>query len=194
MTPGSRRAATDVGAVPFRLGAASTHVVTRSQEHRLAAMSLDLTDRRVAMEPSRPAVGDATRPAIRLSTATLHCTDARELARFYAELTGGAVTAFNDVWAIVTGPGGRIEFQSVADFRSPTWPSGDTPIHMHLDFLVDDLPAAVAFASTCGAARFDFQPNADHCIVMRDPAGHPFCLTTWDDVATKTTAGGEAAG
>ena len=65
---------------------------------------------------------------------------------------------------------------------------------MHLDFLVDDLPAAVAFASTCGAARFDFQPNADHCIVMRDPAGHPFCLTTWEDVATKTTAGGEAAG
>src|SRR4029079_4883531 len=126
LTPGSRRAATDVGAVPFRLEAASTHVVTRSQEHRLAAMSLDLTDRRVVMEPSRPAVGDATRPAIRLSTATLHCTDARELARFYAELTGGAVTAFNDVWAIVTGPGGRIEFQSVADFRSPTWPSGDT--------------------------------------------------------------------
>src|SRR6476620_6788049 len=103
----------------------------------VGAMSLSLPDRRVAMESSRPAVGEAIRPSIRLSTATLHCTDARELARFYAELTGGAVTAFNGVWAIVTGPGGRIEFQSVADFRSPTWPSGDTPIHMHLDFLVD---------------------------------------------------------
>ena len=146
------------------------------------------------MTPPPPGVGDATRPSIHLSTATLHCTDARELAGFYAELTGGAVTAFNDVWAVVTGPGGRIEFQSVADFRSPTWPSGDTPIHMHLDFLVDDLQAAEAVASTCGATRSDFQPNADHCIVMRDPAGHPFCLTTWDDVATKTAAGGEAAG
>ena len=65
---------------------------------------------------------------------------------------------------------------------------------MHLDFLVDDLQAAEAFASTCGAARFDFQPNADHCIVMRDPAGHPFCLTMWEDVAVKTGPSGEVAG
>ena len=31
-----------------------------------------------------------------------------------------------------------------------------------------------------GATRLDFQPNADHCFVYADPAGHPFCLSTWD--------------
>lgn len=31
-----------------------------------------------------------------------------------------------------------------------------------------------------GATRFDHQPNADPCIVYADPAGHPFCLSTWD--------------
>lgn len=29
-------------------------------------------------------------------------------------------------------------------------------------------------------ARMDFQPNADHCLVYADPAGHPFCLSTWE--------------
>ena len=24
--------------------------------------------------------------------------------------------------------------------------------------------------------------NAEHCLVFADPAGHPFCLTTWDDM------------
>jgi hypothetical protein len=24
--------------------------------------------------------------------------------------------------------------------------------------------------------------NPDHCLVFADPAGHPFCLSTWDDV------------
>jgi hypothetical protein len=33
-----------------------------------------------------------------------------------------------------------------------------------------------------GATRFDFQPNPGHCAVYADPAGHAFCLTTWDDV------------
>ncbi len=33
-----------------------------------------------------------------------------------------------------------------------------------------------------GATKYVFQPNADHCYVFADPAGHPFCLSTWDDV------------
>jgi hypothetical protein len=30
-----------------------------------------------------------------------------------------------------------------------------------------------------GARLLDFQPNSDHCFVYADPAGHPFCLSTW---------------
>ncbi|MEP6666436.1 MAG: hypothetical protein ABJA81_08320 [Nocardioidaceae bacterium] len=33
-----------------------------------------------------------------------------------------------------------------------------------------------------GAAKYDFQPNSDHCYVYADPRGHPFCLSTWGDV------------
>ena len=40
----------------------------------------------------------------------------------------------------------------------------------------------VEAARTAGATRFDFQPNSDHCFVYSDPAGHPFCLSTWDGV------------
>jgi hypothetical protein len=53
---------------------------------------------------------------------------------------------------------------------------------MHLDFYVDDLDAAEARVLAAGATKYDFQPNDEHCYVYADPAGHPFCLSTWHDV------------
>ena len=50
---------------------------------------------------------------------------------------------------------------------------------VHLEFLVDDLAATAARVLAAGATRFDHQPNDDHCLVFADPAGHPFCLSTW---------------
>ena len=117
----------------------------------------------------------------RLSTPTLHAPDSRALAGFYAALTGGSVTFASDEWSIVNGPNARIDVQRVDDFTPPTWPHGDQPLRMHLDFYVADLDAGVSHALACGATRADHQPNADHCIVMVDPVGYPFCLTTWDD-------------
>jgi hypothetical protein len=55
-------------------------------------------------------------------------------------------------------------------------------MQLHLDFLVDDLAATEARVLAAGATKFDSQPNADHCLVFADPAGHPFCLTTWGDI------------
>jgi hypothetical protein len=60
------------------------------------------------------------------------------------------------------------------------WPEGAVPMQMHLDFFVDDLGATEARVLAAGATRFDCQPNSDHCFVFADPAGHPFCLSTWD--------------
>jgi hypothetical protein len=117
--------------------------------------------------------------AIRLSGVTVNAPDAIGLARFYAVVTGG-VAKGNSHWATVTGPNGDIAFQQVDDFRSPTWPTGAVPMQMHLDFFVDDLAATEARVLAAGATRFDFQPNSDHCFVYADPAGHPFCLSTWD--------------
>src|SRR5262245_38369562 len=116
---------------------------------------------------------------IRLSVTTVNAPDALALARFYAELTGG-VTKGSTHWATVAGPNGFIAFQQIDDFRPPVWPGADVPMQMHLDFYVDDLEATGARAVAAGATGLDFQPNSDHCFVYADPAGHPFCLSTWD--------------
>jgi hypothetical protein len=116
---------------------------------------------------------------ISLSGVTVSAPDAVELARFYAVITGGTATG-SQHWALGDGANGSIGFQQVADFRATTWPTGDPPMQLHLEFLVDDLEASEARVLAAGATRFDFQPNSEHCLVYADPAGHPFCLTTWD--------------
>jgi catechol 2,3-dioxygenase-like lactoylglutathione lyase family enzyme len=126
----------------------------------------------------RGAVSDS----IKLSSVTLDCPDAGKLAAFYAEITGGEVAFLNEAWATVDGPGGRIDFQTAPGFVPPTWPDPTSSMQMHLDFYVDDLETAGARVLAAGATKFDFQPNEDHCHVFADPAGHPFCLTTWDDM------------
>lgn len=128
--------------------------------------------------------------AIRLSGVTVNTSDAIALARFYALITGGTAKG-STRWAVVTGPNAAIGFQQVGDFRPPVGPVGAVPMQMHLDFFVDDLAATEARVLAAGATRYDFQPNSDHCFVYADPAGHPFCLSTWDSAqigdATDTT-------
>lgn len=116
---------------------------------------------------------------IRLSGTTVDAPDALALAQFYAEITGGEAVG-DEHWAAATGPNGDIAFQQALDFRRPQWPDGAIPIQLHLDFLVDDLDATGARVLAAGATRFEHQPNSDHCFVYADPAGHPFCLSTWD--------------
>ena len=120
--------------------------------------------------------------SIRFSSVTVNCPDAAELAAFYADITGGQITFSSSDWATVDGPGGRIDFQTVPDHTPPTWPENTTPSQLHLDFVVDDLAAAEARVLAAGASRYRFQPNPGHCLVFADPAGHPFCLTTWENV------------
>jgi catechol 2,3-dioxygenase-like lactoylglutathione lyase family enzyme len=119
--------------------------------------------------------------SIKLSSVTLDCPDAGKLAAFYADITGGTVIFLHEAWATVDCPGGRIEFQTAPGHTRPTWPDPASSMQLHLDFLVDDLDAAEARVLAAGATRYDVQPN-EHCRVYADPAGHPFCLTTWQDV------------
>ena len=127
--------------------------------------------------------------AITLSSAALDCPDARELAAFYADITGGRVIFENDAWATVDGPGGRVDFQTVPGYMPPAWPDPTSSIQMHLDFYVEDLAATEARVLAAGARKFEFQPNSDHCFVFADPVGHPFCLSTWGDLAASTDDG-----
>ena len=126
---------------------------------------------------------------ITLSSAALDCPDARELAAFYADITGGRVIFENDAWATVDGPGGRIDFQTVPRYAPPAWPDPTSSIQMHLDFFVEDLTATEARVLAAGARKFEFQPNSDHCFVFADPVGHPFCLSTWGDLAASAGDG-----
>lgn len=121
--------------------------------------------------------------SIRLGSVAVNCPDATELASFYAEITGGNITYSHPAWATMVGPGGRIDFQTVDDFTTPPqWPDGPQSALIHLDFLVDDLAATEARVLKAGATKQDCQPNAEHCLVFADPVGHPFCLTTLDEI------------
>ena len=70
-----------------------------------------------------------------------------------------------------------LTFQRDPDYVPPVWPGkpGDQQTMEHLDFAVDDLPAAVARAVSLGARVADEQFTQDWT-VMLDPEGHPFCL------------------
>ncbi len=116
---------------------------------------------------------------IKLSGTAVDCPNAGKLAAFYARITDGTVTIADEHWACMSGPGGTITFWTVPDHRPATWPGGATPKQLHLDFYVDDLDVTEAKVLAAGATKFDFQPNSDHCYVYADPAGHPFCLSTW---------------
>ncbi|QCB92245.1 VOC family protein [Cellulomonas shaoxiangyii] len=118
---------------------------------------------------------------IRYSSTTLACPEPTVLAAFYADLTGGEVTfSHGEEWATVRCDGGRLEFMGVRDYQAPRWPEDSALVH--IDFFVDDLDEAGARAVRAGARRFDHQPNPAHCLVLADPAGHPFCLSLIDEV------------
>lgn len=119
--------------------------------------------------------------AIRLSSITINAPSAGALAAFYADITDGTVAFEHPAWATVHTGGGRIDVQTVADYRPPSWPERAEAL-VHLDFLVDDLERAAARVEAAGATRFEHQPNAEHCLVFADPAGHPFCLTLIDEI------------
>jgi len=116
--------------------------------------------------------------AIRFDGTTVNPPDPLALAHFYAELTGGVAKGTSH-WAAVSTGGSLIAFQQVEDFEPPTWPGGSAPMQLHLDFFVDDLAESGARATAAGARLLEVQPN-DHCRVYADPAGHPFCLSTWE--------------
>ena len=116
---------------------------------------------------------------MRMSATVLGSQDPQSLARFYEKLLGWDLTADEPHWAQVRPPGGGtgLSFQFESDHVAPTWPAepGAQQMMMHLDIAVDHLPRAVERARNLGASLADVQPQ-DDVRVMKDPAGHVFCL------------------
>jgi catechol 2,3-dioxygenase-like lactoylglutathione lyase family enzyme len=127
---------------------------------------------------------------MRLSGPVLDAADVLTLARFYERLLGWEITERegarpgyppNDGWARLRSPAGdqKIEIQWEQHYTPPVWPPapGEQQMMIHLDILVDDLDAGVAWATAAGARVAAEQPQkpGDH-VIMFDPAGHPFCM------------------
>lgn len=119
---------------------------------------------------------DASMPT--LAATVLQSPEPIALARFYGALTGWTVYEDDPTWARILpaeGPGLSVQYEP--EYVAPTWPgTADAPgMQLHLDFQVEDLPAAVAGAEELGATEAAFQPQ-DDVRVLLDPDGHPFCL------------------
>jgi catechol 2,3-dioxygenase-like lactoylglutathione lyase family enzyme len=112
----------------------------------------------------------------RLQLVALDCRAPRELADFYAALTGWPVTRDDGDWVqLRSDQGATLAFQLAPDHEPPVWPSADRPQQAHMDFLVEDLDVGEQQILALGA-RKAAPPTHDSFRVYLDPAGHPFCL------------------
>ncbi|WP_181871457.1 VOC family protein [Sphaerisporangium album] len=119
------------------------------------------------------------RPRLTVSGTNIGAPDAPELAEFYRRLLGWEVAESEPDWVLLKPPGGGagLAFQTEKGYARPAWPAGpgDQQMMMHLEIRVDDLDAALAYATSVGAVLADYQPQDDVRVCL-DPAGHPFCL------------------
>jgi hypothetical protein len=115
---------------------------------------------------------------IRFGSVSLDCDDPASLARFWASLLDGEVVFSSDNFVAVQLEHLWLSTLRVTDYVAPSWPSAEVAKQIHLDLAVDDLQSATATALSLGATRPEHQPGADRFVVLLDPAGHPFCLTT----------------
>lgn len=123
----------------------------------------------------------------RFAGPVLGSPDPHRLAEFYHHLLGwqirhtetAGVDGATDDWAMLVSPEGsaKVEIQFEPTFEPPVWPAqpGRQQMLQHLDFGVADLDEAVEVALGFGATLESHQPLPD-VQVMRDPAGHIFCL------------------
>lgn len=125
-----------------------------------------------------PQTPSTTAPVTGVVAFTYDSSDASRLARFYADLTGGEVTAEYPEYGVAQTTMGTyvLNIQGVEGFTRPQWPGQDSPQQAHLDLRVDDLDAAVRAAVALGAEEAAEQPSPEAYRVLLDPDGHPFCL------------------
>jgi len=114
---------------------------------------------------------------IQFDGIVIDCPDDMLLMRFYHQLTGMEIQHVDDTFPEIHAHGVSLLFQRVEGYHPPTWPTQERGQQIHLEFVTDDIEAAVAHAESIGATRAPAPPEDDSA-VMLDPAGHPFCLAT----------------
>lgn len=127
------------------------------------------------------------RSLVRFDLVALDTDDPVGLAQFYCDLLGWHVEdegdGEGDDWVTIRGDRGtgagasaRMAFQLARDHVPPTWPDPGVAQQVHLDFAVDSLEEAGAFAESVGARRVRGPGEEETFWVYLDPSGHPFCL------------------
>lgn len=111
-----------------------------------------------------------------LAMVTIDCADPAGEAAFWAAALGWEVTYADDDYGMASDGRQRLGFGRVEGWQPPDWPNPDGTKQFHLDLAVADLEPAAERLIELGASRAEPQPG-DGWIVMRDPDGHPFCLT-----------------
>ena len=115
---------------------------------------------------------------MRLGGIGLDCDDPLQLSNFWASLLSAEIIYSSDSVVVVEVGNLFLNAYRVEDYVPPSWPNGPTPKQVHIDIDVDDLSLAELRATQLGATRAEWQPNPDSYLVLLDPAGHPFCITT----------------
>jgi catechol 2,3-dioxygenase-like lactoylglutathione lyase family enzyme len=125
----------------------------------------------------------------------LDCLDARRSAEFYRQLLGlryetgseppaaGEPDPAGQDWLVLLGTDGNrlLAFQQVPTLRTATWPDGEVPQQLHLDFRVrseqqlrEQHERVLALGGRLLQDRID--DAEDPLRVYADLDGHPFCL------------------
>ncbi len=108
-----------------------------------------------------------------LTNLTVDCADVHALAKFYHDFAGFEQVDFGSWGAVRSDPLGLVLFQPVENYQAPTWPTQERGQQIHFDFHTADRDTYVAKATELGA---EVQYVAGGFTVMKDPAGHPFCI------------------
>ena len=111
-----------------------------------------------------------------LAMVTIDCADPAGEAAFWAAALGWQNSYSDENYGMVTKGDQRIGFGRVEGWKAPGWPNTSGTKQFHFDLAVDDLAEAEAKLLELGATKPSEQPSEDW-VVLRDPDGHPFCLT-----------------
>jgi predicted enzyme related to lactoylglutathione lyase len=113
---------------------------------------------------------------------TLDCNDLDAQARFWAAVLGCEVEGvIEGRYVALSGSGISLTLQRVPEVKT-------VKNRMHMDLLVDDVPAEAGRLESLGATRMTPAPHQEFgqtWYVMADPEGNEFCLAR--DPSTETT-------
>lgn len=113
---------------------------------------------------------------LRFVGVSLDCADPGKLADFYLRLLGGRLLWSHPNSAGVQAPGVLLSPQRVAGYQPPVWPGASV---VHLDLTAgEQLHEPTQRAIALGARLANPQPDPRWKVLL-DPAGHPFCITTF---------------